>query len=218
MDEDNFFGGEVYRYTQDKGLSGWFIRKTHISLERLPKAPYGLKILEVGGNIGEHINYVNQSFSTYTLTDYRDTKFTSTDERILFKVADVEKLPFSDNEFDRTLSTCLLHHVGNPLIALNEIRRVTKVGGVISLLIPCDPGLAYRIAKKIGVSKKWKVNGISSPEFFHYSQHRNHYPGLNSFINEVFKKDIVLKKNWPFPLNSWNLNLFSTFQIVKDDF
>jgi phosphatidylethanolamine/phosphatidyl-N-methylethanolamine N-methyltransferase len=217
LNENDFCSG-VYREVQDRGLSGWYVRQSHISLERLPDESHGLKILEVGGNIGEHINYVNQSFSTYTLTDYRDTKFTSTDKRILFKVADVEKLPFSDNEFDRTLSTCLLHHVGNPLIALNEIRRVTKVGGIISLLIPCDPGLAYRIAKKIGVSKKWKVNGISSPEFFHYSQHRNHYPGLNSFINEVFKKDIVLKKNWPFPLNSWNLNLFSTFQIVKDDF
>ena len=131
-------------------------------------------------------------------------------------MADVEKLLFSDNEFDRTISTCLLHHVGDPLAALCEIRRVTKVGGGISILIPCDPGLAYRLAKRIGVSRKWKDNGISNPEYFHYSQHRNHYPGLDSFINEVFKNDIVVKRNWPLPVNSWNLNLFTTYQVVKN--
>ena len=214
MDENEFYFG-VYRDVQDNGLSGWYIRQSHRSLEQLPIVQSGQVILEVGGNIGEHIQFVDQNYSAYTLTDYRDTKFASKNSKIQFRVADVENLPFPEESFDRTISTCLLHHVGDPIKALNEIRRVTRAGGMISLLIPCDPGLAYRLAKKLGASKKWKESGIQDPNFYHYTQHRNHYPGLDAFVHKVFKIDKIIKRNWPLPLNSWNLNLFTTYQIKK---
>jgi ubiquinone/menaquinone biosynthesis C-methylase UbiE len=214
MDESIFCSG-IYREVQDKGLSGWYINRSHIMLEKNAPANEGMKILEVGGNIGEHIRFVNTSFKNYTLTDYRDTKFVSPNEKIEFRLADVEALPFSDGTFDRTISTCLLHHVNNPEKAMREIRRVTRHGGSISLLIPCDPGMFYRFAKKFGVARKWKKAGIKNVDFYHYSQHRNHYPGLNSIVKEVFDGDEILIKNWPFPMNSWNFNLFTVYQISK---
>ena len=212
MDEESFYNG-VYRDVQDSGISGWFIRKSHKSLEKGSAKVQNPKILEVGGNVGEHIQFVAGDYTSYTLTDYRDTKFNSKNEKILFKIADVQNLPFDNDEFDRTISTCLLHHLVDPKKALEEMRRVTAHNGLISILVPCDPGLAYRVTKKIYPSRKWVTAGISNPDFFHYTQHRNHYPGIDSILKEVFKSDYLQTSHWPFRIKSWNINLFTTNQI-----
>jgi phosphatidylethanolamine/phosphatidyl-N-methylethanolamine N-methyltransferase len=112
------------------------------------------------------------------------------------------------------LMGCLLHHVNFPDTALREIRRVVKTDGLVSITLPCDPGLLYRIGKKIGPyrtlkKKEPKIN----PEYFHYLQHRNHYPALRSQIFEVFKNDEINERAFPFNTRFWNSNLFSVFQI-----
>jgi len=45
-------------------------------------------------------------------------------------------LPFPDNEFDTVTSTEVLEHVGEPLLALSEMRRVVKPGGYVILSTP----------------------------------------------------------------------------------
>jgi phosphatidylethanolamine/phosphatidyl-N-methylethanolamine N-methyltransferase len=212
MDEQDFYEG-IYREVQDSGVSGWYVRKSHKLLERGLPIVQDSKILEVGGNIGEHIQFVTANYSSYTLTDYRQTGFKGQNDKIQFQVADVERLPFKSGEFDRTISTCLLHHLGDPKLALEEMRRVTVNNGRISILVPCDPGLAYRIAKSIGPSRKWRRAGIASPNFYHYTQHRNHYPGIESIIRQVFRTDDLQIRYWPFRIKSWNFNLFTTIQI-----
>ena len=212
MDEKEFYEG-IYREVQDFGASGWYVRKSHLKLETgLSKGNYS-RILEVGGNIGEHIRFVEDNYSSYTLTDHRPTGFLSKNRKISFKVADVEALPFKSGTFDRTISTCLLHHLVNPKLALEEMRRVTVSGGLISILVPCDPGLSYRFAKLIGPSRKWLKAGISNPNFYHYAQHRNHFPGISATIQEVFNKDEIQVKYWPFKIPTWNFNLFTVYQI-----
>ena len=213
MEEDNFYKG-IYRHVQDSGASGWYIRKSHESLEKgLSKIPQP-KILEVGGNIGEHIQFVYKDFTSYTLTDYRPTGFVSQNDLIKFEIADVHNLPFKNDSFDRTISTCLLHHLNDPKKALEEMRRVTVHNGLISILVPCDPGVAYRLAKRIGPSRKWRAAGIPNPNFYHYAQHRNHFPGIASTIDEVFGIDQTVTRFWPLGLKSWNINLFTINQIV----
>lgn len=212
MDEDSFYKG-VYRVVQDSGASGWYIRKSHELLEKNISNLESYKILEVGGNVGEHIPFVSENFESYLLTDYRDTGFESHDRRLTFQVADVQQLPFKSDMFDRTISTCLLHHLDDPQKALQEIRRVTTNEGQVSILLPCDPGLAYRIAKKIGPAKKWRAAGISNPSYYHYLQHRNHFPGLASIIQELYKTDKVQMNFWPLKAHSWNINLFVIYQI-----
>jgi len=184
-----------------------------LSLEKGALSIQYPRILEVGGNVGEHIRFVASDYESYTLTDYRDTGFQTQDKKILFKIADVHNLPFHDDEFDRTISTCLLHHLIDPKKALEELRRVTTHNGLISILVPCDPGLAYRVAKKIGPSRKWKAAGITNPDFYHYTQHRNHYPGIDSMIREIFRSDDLQTNHWPFRIKSWNINLFAVNQI-----
>jgi ubiquinone/menaquinone biosynthesis C-methylase UbiE len=165
-------------------------------------------ILEVGANTGEHLPFVTDTFSSYTLSDFRDTGYKSQDPRVFFEVVNVESMHYKTEHFDRVISTCLLHHVESPINSLIEMRRVAKRGGQISILLPCDPGLMYRVCKETRFKSKWSQIGIENSKFFHYQQHRNHYPGIRSYISEVFKADEIHVSNWPLVLSSWNLNLF----------
>jgi ubiquinone/menaquinone biosynthesis C-methylase UbiE len=217
MNENEFYRN-IYTPMQSGGLHRWFIVRTHKMLEKKLKSVSTKKIasiLEVGGNIGEHIEYVRAPFSKYLLTDYRDTNFVSDDPRISFQVVDVQDIPYPENIFDRVICTCLLHHVENVSTALTEMLRVTKLDGTISILLPCDPGVLYRFAKWIGPNRAWKKRGILNPNFFHYSQHKNHFPSIKSAIKEIYKNEEVFWYFWPFRIKSWNLNMFAVITIRK---
>lgn len=56
-------------------------------------------------------------------------------------VADAHNLPFQSQIFGRCYAFALLEHVDNPLIVLEEIRRVLKVEGELEILVPTDSRL-----------------------------------------------------------------------------
>lgn len=211
--DENFFYQSLYRQVQDTGLVKWYVAKTHSMLELGALGGRGLSILEIGGNLGEHLNYVRNDFSSYLVTDYRNTRPSFSDTRVSFQIADVHELPFQDSTFDRVIVTCVFHHLTFPETALEEILRVVKNEGQISVLLPCDPGLFYRVAKVLGPARKWKKSGIKNPKYYHYQQHKNHFPGLLSIFIEKCDKHIVSIKFWPLKIRSWNLNLFTALQI-----
>ena len=51
---------------------------------------------------------------------------------IAFEVADVHNLPFENDSFDLVHAHQVLQHVGDPVRALNELRRVCRPGGVVA--------------------------------------------------------------------------------------
>ena len=114
LNESEFYKN-AYSQLQQDGSQGWFIRKTHSDLEKFRlignSTRKKLRILEVGGNIGEHLPYLEKSYSEYILTDYRSTNPIINLENVRFKQEDVSKLTFSNQSFDRTIATCVLHHV-----------------------------------------------------------------------------------------------------------
>jgi ubiquinone/menaquinone biosynthesis C-methylase UbiE len=55
---------------------------------------------------------------------------------VRFEVGDVHTLPFQDATFDVAFENALLEHVGDPIRALREIRRVLKPGGLVGIRDP----------------------------------------------------------------------------------
>ncbi len=51
---------------------------------------------------------------------------------VVFEVADVHRLPYRDGEFDVVHAHQVLQHIGDPVGALREMRRVTAPGGVVA--------------------------------------------------------------------------------------
>ena len=54
--------------------------------------------------------------------------------------ADAEALPYADDSFDLVVARGALHHVPDPLRALQEIRRVLEPGGTAIVLAEPTPG------------------------------------------------------------------------------
>jgi SAM-dependent methyltransferase len=62
-----------------------------------------------------------------------------------FQVAALPALPFGDDQFDAVLANFVINHVGRPLAALAELRRVTAPRGRVAVTVwpqPASPGAA----------------------------------------------------------------------------
>ena len=195
----------------------------HVYMHRAMERRHGPKrtfphVLEVGGSRGEHIPFVRHQFTDYLLTDLRFPELLeslSTDNRIQAQACDVSAIPRGDGVFDRVIATCLLHHVDSPLVALREMRRVVKPGGLITILLPTDPGLAYRIgkaatsgraARRAGIGDRYKLIGAID--------HRNHFRSIREQLRYVFRHDAVEVDWYPFRIASMSLNAFAVFTIT----
>jgi len=189
----------------------------HKSMEQDFRSNLGFEILEIGANIGEHLNFVSQDFESYTLTDIRQTNFLNwPNPKVKFLVADVEALPFEDGSFDRVISTCVFHHLNDPTKGLEEMRRVVRVGGCITILLPNDPGFMYRILRGITTLRTAKRKGLlDEVQLVHALEHRNHYLSLITLIKWVFASDKVKLRFRPFGIPSYNLNGLTVINIHR---
>ncbi len=62
---------------------------------------------------------------------------------VTFEVGDLFDLPFDDDSFDVVHAHQVLQHVGDPLAALAEMRRVCRPGGVVAVRDSDYPGMRY---------------------------------------------------------------------------
>lgn len=177
------------------------------------------KVLEVGAGTGEHIPFVRHSFDDYTLTDLDPktlevAKVKLTDiprGKVNFEVQTGGELAYSDNTFDRLVATHVLEHIYQPHLVLKEWHRVIKHGGTLSILIPTDPGIAWRLGRNFGPRKNAIAQGIA----YDYVMAREHVNSCNNLI-AILRHYFPESKEawWPFPVASIDLNLFFAFHAV----
>jgi ubiquinone/menaquinone biosynthesis C-methylase UbiE len=188
-------------------------------LDLIPK-----RVLEIGAGQGEHWPHLKIFPTTeYTALDLRplsDKSYLSRmpkefADRLNFVVGNAEKMPFKENYFDRVFSTCLLHHVNEPLDVLLEARRVTKPNGEILFVMPTDPGYLNQLVKKLVSYKALKKLTDYDPKLFYALEHKNHVRGLMTLIEFVFQDDHVKFHYSPLRLPSWNLNLIVAAHIRR---
>jgi ubiquinone/menaquinone biosynthesis C-methylase UbiE len=214
---------EAFSGVQYTGSLGWFSNFYHKKLDNGLDGQFFSTILEIGSGKGEHVSFIQHGYEKYELIDANSEEpFVAVPKELLSKLnftnCDANVLPFSDEHFDRCLATCVLLHVSNLEKVLLELRRVTKPGGLITLYLPCDPGIVYRwIRHWISHKKQSTALQISMLEtkYLWSIEHRNHFLGVLSAIKYIFEADKLTIKRFPFPKLSWNLNLFLVITIIK---
>lgn len=203
-------------------LQSSVMRASHKLVEKPfdDQAHFG-RVLEVGAGTGEHLPFVRHSFDEYTLTDLdpktlevAKTKLAGiNNQKVIFEAQTGSKLAYPDNTFDRVVATHVLEHIYQPHLALKEWRRVLKHGGVISILIPTDPGIAWRLGRHLGPRKNAIAQGIK----YDYAMAREHVNPCNNLI--AILRHYFPGSNegwWPFPIPSIDLNLFFSFNATVD--
>jgi len=125
-------------------------------LRILPPLPR-FKTLELGAGIGGHLEFEDLARQDYYCIELRQNMADEIERRypsVHTIVGDCQQhIDFAEECFDRVIIIHVLEHL--PLLpsALDEVRRVLKPGGLFSVVLPCDPGLAYEFARKISAER-----------------------------------------------------------------
>lgn len=128
-------------------LSHWYDRLEAMSEERfipwrlrLWSQVQGPKVLEVGVGTGKNIPYyptgvhVTAIDLTPGMLERAQKRAANLDMDIDLKLGDIQSLDYPDASFDTAVATFVFCSVPDPVLGLNEIRRVVRPGGQILLL------------------------------------------------------------------------------------
>ena len=218
QDFRSFFTGS-YADITTTGLRGVVFQRGHVLLEKtLPQGDFG-DVLEVGVGSGDHI-FHTQRYRTYTLSDADETMLDQAHRRVMASgvagdrevrtsVQRGERLSFADASFDRLIATHVLEHIPEPWKALREWARVVRPGGIISVILPTDPGFVWRFARRLG-------RGDDVPyEYWNCREHVNPISHLVTYIGHYFEHVQALW--WPLRVPSIDLNLLYIAHFRNDE-
>jgi ubiquinone/menaquinone biosynthesis C-methylase UbiE len=198
-------------------LQSAVMRASHrLAEKKFDKNNYFSKVLEIGAGTGEHLPFVKHRFDQYILTDL-DTKTLEVaklklnDDKLLFEKQSGDGLSYEDNSFDRLIATHVLEHIYQPHLVLKEWRRVIKNGGVLSILIPTDPGIAWRVGRHLGPRRNAIAQGIAY-DYVMAREHVNSCTNLIALIRHYFPERA--ESWWPTLIPSVDLNLFFVAHVI----
>ena len=152
------------------GLALWGTdtRVLYDSIRTIGELPDGSAVLDVpcGGGVavrglrpGQSLRYVAADISTDMLNRARARVAALGRDDIEFVEADIERMPFEDNEFDLCVSFNGLHCLPDPAAAVREIARCVKPGGRL-VGDAVVRGAGWRQDLAIGVFRRAGVFGI----------------------------------------------------------
>jgi len=147
------------------------LKPTHLAYLALKYCLEGLKkvkgkVLDVGcggGGFARAVKHYRPDLKVYGVDISKEAigYAKRNSKRIKFKVGDVYELPFADKSFDGVLAVDILEHLEKPKLALKEINRVLKKGGVFQAHVPLEGELwaLHFWLSKMGWRQKEKLTG-----------------------------------------------------------
>ncbi len=179
--------------------------------------PGRLTTLELGAGIGAHLALEDLSKQDYYCVELRENMAAELRRRfpsVTVLTENCETLPYSDAFFDRIIAVHVLEHLNNLPRAVGEVRRVLKVGGIFSIVIPCDPGTAYEIARKISSERMFRKR-YKLP--YMWLMRREHLNSPQEVFSVMSGFEVIDREYFPFKLIPWshaNLCLGGTFRRI----
>jgi ubiquinone/menaquinone biosynthesis C-methylase UbiE len=128
----------------------------HAWVAKLP-LPSPCKTLEIGAGLGEHFFWEDVSKQDYYQLEYREEFckiLRDNTKSDLVVCGDIqERTPFEDKTFDRLVIIHVLEHLPRLPDALRESSRILKDDGVFDIVLPCEGGIAYTMARRISAQR-----------------------------------------------------------------
>lgn len=219
-----YYSAENYNQRLYTGFRNLVFTKSHNMLEEFEFKNNIDDILEIGGGSNPHIKYIKHEFNKYHSVDLdngQDLKKFINDNypEISFSYYSGDKLPYNDETFSRVIISHCLEHIPYPEQFTYEMLRVLKQGGILSIALPCDPGLLWRLGTKyIELTSKIKqkffsVKNIEISDYQNAIEHINPIFNLYIILNEKF--NILKESFFPINLKIIDLNLINVCHIRK---
>lgn len=211
---------ETYREYLYTGLLGYLFRYQH----KLLTPNYLLnkeKVLEIGPSFEPHLKFKNLNYDEYHCLDVNDSEelkqfYNEKFPNIFFKSYDGIRIDFPDNTFERIIISHTLEHILDPESFINEMLRVLKSQGCISIALPCDNGFAWRLGRYILKKTYHKRRGVSEIDY-DYMMAKEHVNTIFQLLS-ILKKKFLIKdqKFLPCRIKSPDINLIYICHIYKN--
>ena len=216
-----------YSSYQDTGSVGMMMKICHTGLDDnrfVRNIGNDSIILEIGAGSSPHFEYLKHSFKKYFFLEnsifsikYLKKKYKK-NKKIYYKYYKNKNIPFKNNYFDRIIISHVLEHIPDPEFYLDEMFKKLKKNGIMSIALPSDPALLWRIGrfflKIFKVKKKLKISKIEY-DYMIATEHINSIFNLLSIIRFKYKKNIINEQYLPFKIKLLDLNLFYNVTIKK---
>jgi ubiquinone/menaquinone biosynthesis C-methylase UbiE len=140
-----------------------------------------LRTLEIGAGLGEHLCYEKltpEQEANYHALELRPNMAVEIRRRFP-RVRTItgdcqQRLDFPDQYFDRILAIHVLEHLPNLPAAVRELYRLCDTAkGVLQVVIPCEAGLAYSLARWISAARIFKKRYAQPYNWFIEREHVN---------------------------------------------
>ncbi len=202
------------------GLLGVLMNYCHKKIENFKnkKNSYN-KILEIGAGSAPHYKYIGHSFNEYHIAEISDftKEFYQDNPKVKFTLYDGKNLPYENETFDRIIVSHCLEHILSPEEFIEEMMTKLNKNGILSISLPTDPGIAWRLGKLFIRFFSFKKNYKISSEEYDYmnaTEHVNSIFNLISIIRFNYK-DCYEEYFYPLKIKMADLNLFYNVHIYK---
>ncbi len=177
----------------------------------------GERTLEIGAGLGEHLNaepaFARGDYVALELRPEMAAQIEARHPEVEVVVGDCQKtMPFPDASVDRVLAIHVLEHLPDLPAALEEIHRLLRPTGRLVIVIPCEGGLAYSLARRISAQRIFEKRYGSSYDWFISREHLNVPREILEECGAHFR--VVRRRHFPLPVPLTALNLVIGLELA----
>ena len=210
---------EKYNSHAYSGLMGFFMNQCHANLEKYNFPNNISKVLEIGAGSAPHYKFIRHGYDEYHIVETSKANLNNYNDnsKVISAHYNGKELPYENGYFDRIIISHCLEHILNPESFLFEMMSKLKKGGILSISLPTDPGLLFRLGrfylKLFSIKKNYKITSQKF-DYMNATEHVNSIFGLSSIIKYNYA-DSIQENYLPFRIKSFDLNLFYNVHIIK---
>ncbi len=179
----------------------------------------GWKTLEIGAGLGEHLKWENTKDQDYYCFEYRKEwcerlqKLHPAD-RVFHGDIQQKQTQWTDGFFDRAIAIHVFEHLPDLPKALDEIGRLLKPNAVLDVVLPCEGGLAYHVARELTSRRMFEKQFPIPYRTIMAAEHINTYPEVIEVLENKGWKS-TQTRYFPLGLPLWQTNLIVGLRFQK---
>jgi SAM-dependent methyltransferase len=179
--------------------------------------PAGTRTLEIGAGIGGHLPFERLTEQEYHVLELR-SEFC---QRLRAQLAPErvhqgnieERTSFPDGFFGRVVAIHVLEHIRNLPAAVAEVDRLLAPGGFFDVVLPCEGGIAYSLARAVSAKPLFERTFKMNYGPIIANEHVSTLSEIKTVFGERFR--IARERHFPLGLPSDALNLCVGYRLEK---
>lgn len=219
---NNIYKNNNYSKTTYSGFSKILYKINHKLLDFKVDEKYNEHIVDVGGGAEQHLKYMNiKNIKTYTIIDskiFRNeiNKLQKKFKNIKIYFIDYKKIKYIKKKklYTRMVSSHTFEHFDDFEQNFLNLMPLMQLDSLISVALPCDPGLTWRFLQFFSYFNQKKTYGWKNLKQKDLDDSRDHLTSAQNIL-KILRYYFLNIKNiyFPFLLPIIEINIFLIMQI-----